>query len=375
MSRVGVTSFSDPSRFGLAMALGSNEVTLLELSGAYNTLRNGGRYVAPVAVLKVSNSRGEVLERWQPERGRSALGAQSEQVAYLITSILSDNEARRYMFGRNNVMELPEIVAAAKTGTSNDFRDSWAMGYTQDVTVGVWVGNNDASPMQEVAGANGAGQIWRELMLRYHMGRPAAPFPRPAGVEELPVCADTGGRASPGCPRPISELFAAGTGPADVEVAYQTVRVAGNGSCLAASYTPAAEVREVQFPLYPPEFRDWAARNAPQPPSELCPPPQTPTDAIAVLGPIGASGTITSTQVFLSGSARGPFTLEVGAGSSPAQWQPVAQSSIPVQDGLLGVWTTSGLALGDYTVRLTVVTPEGFAVSTQQQVRLLAPGG
>jgi 1A family penicillin-binding protein len=372
MGRLGVTSFDDPSRFGLAMALGSNEVRLLELAGAYNALRNGGRYVEPVAVIKVTNSRGEVLERWQPQRGRPALGPQSEQVAHLITSILSDNQARRYMFGANNVMELPDIVAAAKTGTSNDFRDSWAMGYSMDVTLGVWVGNNDSSPMAEVAGANGAGQIWRELMLRYHAGRPAAPFPRPAGVEEIPVCADTGGRASEGCPRPISELFAAGTAPAEVEVAYQTVRVGGDGSCLAASYTPAAEVREVQFPLYPPEFREWAARNAPQPPTELCPPPQAPAEAVAILDPLGSTGVVTTTQVFVSGTARGPYTLDVSA--APGQWQPIAQSGVLVDQGLLGVWDTTGLPPGEYILRLSVVTPEGFAVTTEQRVRLQAPG-
>lgn len=370
MSRLGVTTFDDPSRFGLAMALGSNEVRLLELAGAYNALR-GGRYVAPVSVLKVTNSRGEVLERWQPARGAPAFGPQSEQVAHLVTSILSDNQARHYMFGRGNVMELPDVIAAAKTGTSNDFRDSWAMGYTTDVTVGVWVGNNDSSPMAEVAGANGAGQIWRELMLRYHMGRPPVPFPRPAGVEEIPVCADTGGRAGPGsgCPRPINELFVAGTGPAEVDVSYQTVRVGGDGSCLAASYTPAAEVRELQFPLYPPEFRDWAARNAPQPPTQVCPPPAAPSEAVALLNPIGASGQVTTTQVFVSGVARGPFALEVGPGAQPAQWQLIGQNTLPVNGGLLGVWSTAGLGPGDYTLRLRVTTPEGFSVSTTQTVR------
>lgn len=370
MSRLGVTTFDDPSRYGLAMALGSNEVRLLELAGAYNALRNGGRYVSPVAVLKVTNSRGEVLERWQPDRGRPVFGPQSEQIAYLITSILSDNQARHFMFGPNNVMELPEIVAAAKTGTSNEFRDSWAMGYSTDVTVGVWVGNNDSSPMQEIAGSNGAGSIWRELMLRYHLGRPATPFARPAGVEEQPICADTGGRAGPACPRPISELFVAGTVPATVDVTYTTVRVGGDGSCLAASYTPASEIRELQFPVYPPEFRDWAARNTAQPPSAPCPPPQTPNEAVALLNPLGASGVLTSTQVFVSGTARGPYSLEIGTGAAPSQWQLIGQSSVPVAGGLLGVWSTTGLAPGDYTVQLRVTTPEGFAVTTTQTVRL-----
>ncbi len=376
MSRLGISSFDDPARFGLAMALGSNEVRLLELAGAYNALHNAGRFSAPVAVLKVSNSRGELLERWQPERGQPAFGPQSAEVAYLITSILSDNQARRYMFGPGNVMELPEVIAAAKTGTSNDFRDSWAMGYSSDVTIGVWVGNNDSSPMQEVAGANGAGQIWRALMLRYHQGRPPTPFARPSGIEELPVCADTGGRAGPGsgCPRPISELFIAGSGPSTVDVAYQTVRVGGGGSCLAASYTPASEVREVQYPLYPPEFRDWALRNTPQPPTQLCPPPTAPEASLALLEPLGTSGTVTNTQIFVSGTARGPYTLEVGAGANPAGWELLSQGNLTVEAGLLGVWNTVGLAPGDYTLRLQVVTAEGFSVSTLQTVRY-APGG
>lgn len=373
MSRLGITTFDDPGRFGLAMALGSNEVRLLELTAAYNALRNGGRYVAPVAVLKVTNSRGEVLERWQPDQGRPVFGPNSEQIAYLITSILSDNQARRYMFGANNVMELPEVIAAAKTGTSNDFRDSWALGYSTEVTIGAWVGNNDSSPMEEVAGANGAGQIWRELMLRYHLGHPTTPFPRPAGIEEIPICADTGGRAGPGCPRPITELFIAGTGPKEVDVVYQTVRVGGDGTCLAASYTPAAEVREVQYPLYPPEFREWAARNAPQPPTEVCPPPRAPAEIVARLAPIGANGVVTGTQVFISGTARGPFSLEVGPGGAPNTWQTIAQNPMPVEDSLLGVWVTSGLEPGDYTLRLRVITVEGLSVTAEQVVRY-APG-
>jgi queuine tRNA-ribosyltransferase len=94
--------------------------------------------------------------------------------------MLSDNAARRYMFGAGNVMELPDgRPAAAKTGTSNDWRDSWAMGYTPEITIGVWVGNNDGSPMAEVAGANGAGLIWRDLMLAYHQGRDPDALPNP----------------------------------------------------------------------------------------------------------------------------------------------------------------------------------------------------
>jgi penicillin-binding protein 1C len=366
--RVGITTFDDPTRQGLAMALGSNEVRLLDLSVAYNTLRNGGHYQHPVSILKVTNSRGELVERWQSGVGPQTLGPQGAQVAYLLTNILSDNQARRYMFGANNVMELPEgMIAAAKTGTSNDWRDSWAMGYTQDVTIGVWVGNFDNTPMAEVAGANGAGLIWRDLMIAYHEGRGAAAFSPPAGVVEQSICADTGGLAGVACPRPIREFFVTGSEPKVADVTYRTVRVAGDGSCLAASYTPADQVREVSFPVYPPQFNEWAARNAPQPPTQYCPPPAAPApdQALARLTPIGTSGVVTGTQVYVNGSARGPFTLTA---DGPSGYQMIAQSYAAIPEGLLAIWNLTGLAPGDYTLRLTVTTPEGVTVSDQQVV-------
>ncbi|MEI7769410.1 MAG: transglycosylase domain-containing protein [Chloroflexales bacterium] len=371
MSRLGVSTFDDPSRYGLAMALGSNEVRLLELSGAYNALRNGGRYAPPVAILKVTNSRGEVLERWSPDHGRPIFGPHSEQIAYLISSILSDNEARWLMFGRNNVLELPDIVAAAKTGTSNDWRDSWALGYTDSVMIGVWVGNNDGAPMAEVAGSNGAGLIWRDLMIAFSQGSPPQPFAWPDGIEEAPVCADTGGKAGEACPHPISEQFVAGTAPTNVDVVYRMVRVGGDGSCLAQPYTPAGQVREVSFPAYPVEFREWAARNVPQPPTAPCPPPQALAQAVAVINPVGASDVVSGTQVFISGTARGPFTLEFGRGTRPDSWQPVGQNAVSVENGLLGVWLIAGLPPGPYTLRLRVITADAISAADQRSVRVV----
>ncbi|WP_129631267.1 transglycosylase domain-containing protein [Candidatus Oscillochloris fontis] len=370
MSRLGVTTFDDPSRYGLAMALGSNEVRLLELTGAYNGLRNAGHATPPVAILNVTNSRGAVLERWTPQRGPALLGPSSEAIAYLISHILSDNQARWFMFGRNNVLELPDMIVAAKTGTSNDWRDSWALGYTSEVTMGVWVGNNDGSPMTEVAGSNGAGFIWRDLMLAYHQQRPTHPFSRPPSIEEVLICGDTGGRAGEACPRPISELFVAGTAPTTVDVVYQMVRVGGDGTCLAQPYTPTDQVREVQYAIYPPEFREWAARNVPQPPTKPCPPPLDPTQAVALLNPIGDAGRVRGSQIFISGTARGPFSVEYGAGSNPEVWKPISQGATPVENGLLGVWSLGGLPPGPYSIRLRVIGPSGATVSAQQMVQV-----
>jgi 1A family penicillin-binding protein len=370
---MGITTLNDPAAYGLPMALGSNEVRLLDLTAAYNTFSNGGRYRTPLALLKVTNSRGEVLESFAPAPGRQALGPKGEQIAYLITSILSDNEARQFMFGAGNVMEMPDgRPVAAKTGTSNEWRDSWAIGYTPDITVGVWVGNSNNTPMEEVAGSNGAGLIWRDVMLSYNADKPARPFAQPPGVVQLEVCADTGGLASPTCPRPIPELFVEGTPPPAADIGSVTVQVAGDGSCLAASYTPADQVREATFPVYPPAFREWAAQNGvPQPPTQPCPPPQLPPDqAIALLNPPSATGVITGAQVLLSGTARGPFALDVGPGPDPTSWQPIGQSSTPVSGGLLAIWQTVGLAPGEYTIRLRVSTPEGYTVTATQSLTI-----
>jgi 1A family penicillin-binding protein len=380
--RMGITTLNDPTRYGLPLALGAGEVRLLDLTNVYNTIRNGGRERAPVAILRVTNARGEVLETAEQDPGRQVLGEHGEQIAYLLTDILSDNQAREYMFGPNNVMQLPDgRPAAVKTGTSNEWRDSWAVGFTPDVTVGVWVGNSDNSPMQEVAGSNGAGTIWRALMNAYHAGRPIRQFERPPGVSEAQICGLTGTAAVQGCPNPIAERFVAGSEPSTSNVAVTTVRVAGDGSCLAASYTPPEQVREATFAVYPPEFAPYArAAGAPQAPTSYCPPPVAQTVPGTPGAPLSATGApaqislpqtgavITSTQVLVRGSASGAYVLDYGPGASPSEWRPVAQGG-DVPDGILGVWETA-LPAGEYTLRLRVTTMDGVPLETRVTVRV-----
>jgi membrane carboxypeptidase/penicillin-binding protein PbpC len=319
------------------------------------------------------------------------LGEHGEQIAYLLTDILSDNHAREYMFGPGNVMELPDGRAAAvKTGTSNDWKDSWAVGFTPDITVGVWVGNSDSSPMQEVAGVNGAGTIWRAIMDLYDQGRSPQPFARPAGISSATICADTGALAGDACPDPLDELFIAGTEPKTSDVVLRKLRVAGDGSCLAASYTPADQVHEQTFVAYPPEFHEWAvAAGIPQPPAVFCPPPLPNASGSAGASPGAspganpganatlaaitqptASAPITLTQVFVRGSAHGAYTLEFGSGRDPESWQSISGGGLGVTDGILGVWQTSGLAPGEYTLRLRVAIPGSLPVETKVVVRV-----
>lgn len=371
---MGITTLNDPAQYGLAMVLGAGEVRLLDLTNVYSTFRNGGKMREPIAILKVTDSRGAVLESQRTNEGRQVLGTTGEQISYLITSILSDNVARWYMFGRGNVMELPDgRPAAVKTGTSNEWRDAWAIGYTPEVVVGVWVGNSDNTPMQEIAGVNGAGVIWRDIMDSFNQGRPVRQFKQPAGIATAKICADTGALAATGCASTLDEVFVAGSEPKMPDVAQRTIRVAGDGTCLPASYTPPSEIREQTFAVYPPEFQDWATRQGiPQPPTKVCPPPAAPTidAAIAQISEPSVGAVITKTQVLVNGAAQGAYVLEYGNGDAPTQWQQITASNSVGGETLLGIWFTDGLANSTYTLRLTVTTRDGVPVESRRQVRV-----
>jgi len=371
---LGITTLNDTSAYGLPLVLGAGEVRLLDLTNVYNTIRNGGLKRDPVAILKVTNSRGEVLESTRPTPGQPALGEHGPQIAYLLTDMMSDNVARQYMFGPGNVMELPDgRPAAVKTGTSNEWHDSWAVGYTPDITIGVWVGNSDNTPMQEVAGVNGAGTIWRAIMDDFQQGRPIQQFQRPPGITTTTICADTGALAGDACPNRMDERFIAGSEPKTSDVVRKTLKVGGAGACLAASYTPPGQAFDQVFLVYPAAFHDWAVgAGIPQPPTTYCPPPPgKPDTSIALIIQPAAGIVITSTQVLVRGSARGSYTLEWGGGRDPSSWQQFARGGSPVADGILGVWRTDRLPLGDYTLRLRVTTPDGVPVESKVAITIL----
>ncbi len=374
---LGITTLQERGRYGLAVALGAAEVRLLDLTAAYSALANQGQARPPVALLRVTTNAGEAFDITPPP-ARPALGPRSAQIAYLITDILSDNAARTPIFGPNSVMRLDgDRPAAVKTGTSNDFKDSWAIGYTPDLVVGAWVGNSDNTPMQEVAGANGAGQIWRAIMEQAHSGKPARPFERPEGIVEAPICAATG-RAADGCPDQVAELFLADLPPGDGQGQYVTVTVGGDGTCLATDATPRNERRTAVFLQPPPEAHDWArASGVPQPPTTPCAPPGLAPATTAAAAPMAVAA-ITSPvadeqiggSVTVQGSAAGQYTLSYAVGSAPTTWAPIASGVGGVANGLLGVWDTGSLAPGDYLLRLLVALPGSPEQETSVRVRV-----
>jgi len=173
------------SRLGLSMALGGGEIRLLDLASAYGSFANGGLRVEPVGILKIEDKNGRVIfekKQVKPER------VMDEKVTFLINNILSDNNARLLTFGPNSYLNLGSRAVAVKTGTTNDLRDNWTIGWSRDNVVGVWVGNNDNSQMKNVAsGVSGAAPIWRREMLEVLTKYPDKLFETPKGVSQVEV--------------------------------------------------------------------------------------------------------------------------------------------------------------------------------------------
>lgn len=205
--KFGITTLTQ-NDFGLALTLGGGEVTLYEMTSAFGVFANNGKKVEPVAITRIEDHTGKVIFEAKPQESLQVIKAEN---AYLITSILSDSVARAPMFGTNSILNL-SFPAAAKTGTTNEYRDNWTIGYTPDLVTGVWVGNADNSPMVDTSGISGAAPIWSEFMqtvVPYLTNNTPADFVRPEGIVEKQVCAYSGTEPSEFCPKTKTELFAA----------------------------------------------------------------------------------------------------------------------------------------------------------------------
>lgn len=204
---LGITTLKDRERYGPSLVLGGGEVKLLEHAAAFGVFAAGGVYAPTTAFIKVTDSQGKILQQFSDKDKRKAL---DPEIAYQINHVLSDNEARMFIFSnRNNVLTIPGQTVAAKTGTTQEFRDAWTVGYTPSLAAGVWVGNNDNTPMRR--GADGlyvAAPIWNEFMKRALAEKPRQEFPRPVGIVEMDVDALTGKLPTEYTPKTKREIFA-----------------------------------------------------------------------------------------------------------------------------------------------------------------------
>lgn len=224
---LGITSLEPTDdnvrRLGLSITLGGGEVKLLDLTSAFGVFATGGLRQDPVSILKVEDAKGRVLFERKMSASRRVLGADG---AYLVSNILSDNDARKDVFGLSSYLFIKGKTVAVKTGTTDDKRDNWTVGFTPHIVVGTWVGNNDNSPMNPLlaSGVTGAAPIWNRIMREALKDRPDEPFTKPDNIVELEIDAYGGGLTVPGYPT-RKELFIKGTEPTKPSLIYQTLKI------------------------------------------------------------------------------------------------------------------------------------------------------
>jgi 1A family penicillin-binding protein len=227
---MGITTWTDPSRYGLSLTLGGGEVKMIDMAVVYGTLANLGKKVALNPVIKISDythSRDQNFAcapkpGWQTAAIVNAADTLEcpgnlvvdPNVAYLMTDILSDNKARSPAFGTHSLLTIPGQAVAVKTGTTNNLRDNWTFGYTPDYLVAVWVGNNDNTSMSHIAsGVTGASPIWNRIMTALLTLNPHPAFAAPPGLAKVVICPLTGTLTCPACPNPTAEYYLPGTEP------------------------------------------------------------------------------------------------------------------------------------------------------------------
>jgi len=390
--RLGITSFARPD-YGLALTLGGGDVSLLELTSAYSVFANGGKRLPPVAILKIVDFQGITIDEYKHPEGEQVIRPEH---AFLISSILSDNDARSWMFGSNSLLNLPFQVAA-KTGTTNDFRDNWTLGYTPNLVTGVWVGNADYTPMIHTTGLTGAAPIWSAFM-QYAVpivsNNSPAPFVPPSGITQKIICSVSGAEPSNWCKGgQRNEYFANDQPPLPKEkdLQYQTTidtwtgLIAGNA---CPDFAKKEQVVNVTDPwarkwLKSEDGRNWLEahdlpRNPFYAPDREC----STTDPHPVLQftNISENDTIIDTKIPVRGIIdvkNGDLTswrLEYGPGNDPSDWKLIAEGKNKFEDSsLIHEWDLTGIPGDTVTLRIYLKNGEDFFAERRLVLRLNLP--
>lgn len=210
-AKMGITTFTNPDRYGLALTLGGAEVKMTDMAVAFSAFANAGEKVDLLPVLKVTDYQGNILENNQARPSHVI----SPQTAFLISNILADDAARAPTFGAGSVLNIPGHAVSVKTGTAETKRDNWTIGYTPEVLAAVWVGNNNNTPMSPFleSGNTGAAAIWNPIMSFLLQDKPSEPITPPDNIVAVQVCAATGTLPCENCPSVRTEYFTKGTEP------------------------------------------------------------------------------------------------------------------------------------------------------------------
>jgi 1A family penicillin-binding protein len=240
---MGITSLTQPDRYGLALVLGGAEVRPIEMAGAFSAFANNGEFHKPVGILKIEDSKRKVLYEYKPDTNK--FQAIDPQIAYQISNILDDDDARCMVFGCQNALNFGDQHVAAKTGTTSEFRDAWTVGYTTKYSTAVWVGNNDNTKMK--SGADGsviAAPIFHEYMNKLTDG---SDFTRPSGIQEITVEKFSNRLPNQNSKELVKDIFASWQVPTEKDNVNSIFRVNKTNNLIATESTPAELVEEKVF--------------------------------------------------------------------------------------------------------------------------------
>jgi membrane carboxypeptidase/penicillin-binding protein len=373
--RLGITTLNQ-DYYGLALTLGGGEVKPIDMTYAYSVLANlgtmagqpvpevdrrpGHRTLDPVSILRIEDKLGNNIYEYKQPTTEQII---DPALAYLVVDIMSDNNARVPAFGANSVLkkDFEDRPIAAKTGTTNNFRDNWTVGFTPQLVTTVWVGNNNNDPMKDVTGLSGAAPIWHDVMLHYLQDKPVESWQRPPGLVDVRVDAVSGLLPTEHTERTVSELFLEGTEPKQKDTMHQLFRVNRDNGKLATVYTPPELVEERVYEIYPAVAADWAIENGiPQPPTEYddSTGPAVNVGPVAIINPrpyeYVRGGAVITGNAQLDGFML--YRLEYGKGLNPVEWRQLGgDHNNPIEGGPLEYWDTAAEEEGLYTLQLTVV--------------------
>ncbi len=261
---LGISTLNqDPSHYGLSLVLGSGEVTLADMASAYSGFATGGTHVDQVSVIKITDPKGKTLvDNSKTPTPKKVL---DPQAVYELNSILSDAGARTRTFGSNfSALIIPGKTTAVKTGTTENYRDAWTIGYTQSTVAGVWAGNNDGHTMSGGSAAVAA-PIWHDFMINAIKDEPNQPFVKPAGIKDVTIDAITGREKTDSTKQARTDIFASWY-QAPAASHSQSAQVDSVSGKLATACTPQAAIHTVysnamqaEIPPADPAFGRWNA--------------------------------------------------------------------------------------------------------------------
>ena len=370
-AELGISASENLPGYNLSYALGGGDMTLLELTGAYTAFANSGNFVPNEMILEIRNIQGVVV--YKPEE---VLPEQvfSEEVAWLISDILSDDEARSIGFGANSILNL-DRPAAVKTGTTSNYHDNWTIGYTPEIVVGVWVGNSDYKSMRNVTGLTGAGPIWHDFMRTALANTPETWFYRPNDLVALEVCTLSGLLPTEACQVTHTEWFIPGTEPNEPDNVYQQIEVDMLTGMLANANTPSERIQERMVLDLPTEAQRWANAQGFSLLSEFQAGSESEQESAGSLLQIISPAPNTSYQISPNYAIETQqLLIEVAAGA------PFSQVNYYVDGVLLTTlyeqpyeyWWQ--LAEGEHTFWVAGITQEGVLVSSERlMITVFAP--